>query len=216
VDGTPVADDGTVEFRRHERTSIAYVVQKRQIGETAAVEFLRDGKVQKADLKLARPMEADWLVPADRYDCMPTYYIYGGFVFCPVTVNLLKAWGPNWYNTAPNDLTALLGFNYVTKELNEVVLLLKVLPADVNQGYHSIVNWIVDRVDGKKVRDLKELIRMVETEAQGPFVVFESRNGQQLVLDRDKVTKNAAAILGTYRIPTDRSTDLKPAAADKK
>ncbi len=213
IDGTNVADDGTVEFRPQERTSISYVLQQHQLGETATIEFLREGAVQEGELKLNRPMESDWLIPATQYDRLPTYYIYGGFVFCPLSVNLLQAWGPNWYNTAPNELTSRLSFNFLTDETNEIVLLLRVLPSDINQGYHTTANWVIDRVNGKPIRDLKDLIRIVEQESEGPFVSFENRFGYRLILDKKKAIETGPEILSTYRIPADRSPDLKVESA---
>ena len=78
VDGHPVADDGTVEFRPRERTSVSYFVQQHQIGETANLEILRDGEALPVEVRLTSRLNQDWLVPMEQYDILPTYYIYGG------------------------------------------------------------------------------------------------------------------------------------------
>lgn len=208
LDGHPIADDGTVEFRPRQRTSLAYWVQERQVGDTLAVDLVRDGQEQQLTLTLDRPARLDPLVPAEQYDVLPTYYIYGGVVFSPLTKNLLRAWGPNWFANAPNELAAYLSNNVPEVEGEQVVLALKVLADDVNQGYHGMSNWVVETVDGRRVRNLKELIAAVEQGEGGEFVTFGDGAGQVLVLDRAKVAASQEALLETYRIPADRSPDL--------
>jgi hypothetical protein len=153
-------------------------------------------------------MAGDWLIPKEQYDVVPTYYVYGGLVFCPLTLNYLKSWGNNWYDAAPEELVAMLGFNYLTDERDEVVMLLKVLAADANQGYQDFNNWIIEEVNGQKIRSLRELVRIVEQDSDSPFVVFSSTRGNQIALDRQRVRDSMPQILATYRIQADRSQDL--------
>lgn len=209
VEGHPIADDGTAEFRGKERTSVSYYIQAHQLGDPLTAEILRDGRRQGVTVQLARPLEDDRLIPMEQYDVLPRYYVYGGAVFCPVTVNLLKSWGPNWYDTAPEELVALLGFNYRADERDEVVLVLKVLAAEANQGYQDISTWVVTEVNGTKVTSLKQLVDLVEQGDGSPFVKFVNKQGQQIVLARERVKQNQAKILETYRIPEDRSPDLR-------
>ncbi len=209
VEGHPVANDGTVEFRPRERTSVSYFVQEKQVGDPLTVDILRAGEPKTVTVTLAHALENDRIVPMERYDILPTYYIYGGVVFCPLTINLLKEWGNDWYNKAPEDLVAPLSFNYVTDDKDEIVIALKVLPVDANQGYHDYSNWEIAEVNGKKIRNLRELIQIVETDRSQPFVTFKDKWGRQIVLNRETVAKNEADILSTYRITSDRSADLK-------
>jgi len=213
VDGHDVADDGTIEFRSKQRTQVSYLVQLRQVGEQIGLTVLRDGDVQKLNLVLDRPLTADWLIPMEKFDASPAYFIYGGIVFCPLTKNLLREWGSGWYNAAPKEFVALLRNNFRDRDRDEVVIVLKVLAADVNQGYHNISNWIVDEVHGERVRNLRHLIQLVEKAEAGPFMEFKSRTGQQLVLDRTKVNESNARILQLYRIPFDRSLQLRENAS---
>jgi C-terminal processing protease CtpA/Prc len=208
VDGHPVADDGTVEFRPRQRTRISYFVQLHQVGEPMEVEILRDGAVQELTLDLHRPMQEDRLVPMEAYDVRPRYFVYGGVVFCPLTRNLLGAWGGNWYNSAPKELVAMLSANFREEPDEEVVLVLKILADDVNQGYHNISNWVVKEVNGKEVRNLRGLVRDIEAETDDAYVVLKDEVGRQIVLDRKKVSERQQQILDTYRIPEDRSDDL--------
>lgn len=209
IEGSPVADDGTVEFRPRERTSLSYHIQRKRIGESVALDIWREGARISTNIPLTRSLTKDNLIPNEQYDVLPTYYIFGGIVFTPLTRNLLQAWGPNWFNAAPSHLTALLASNIPETDGEQVILVLKVLAADINQGYDQINNWIVRRVDGARVRTIQELIDAVERPDAGPFVTFENDIGQVIVLDRARARDSGATILQTYRIPADRSPDLR-------
>jgi S1-C subfamily serine protease len=209
VAGQRVANDGTIEFRPRERTSIHYLVQARQVGETIDIEVLRGTDVRPLKIELKRSLAADPLVPFEMYDRLPSYYVYGGLVFCPLTRNYLGMWGQNWVAAAPRDLVAILGWNVPETEGEQVVVAIRTLAADCNQGYHELSSWIVTTVDGQRVRRLEDLVRAVESPAAAsPYVVFSNEKGHRLVLDRAKAEKENARILATYRIERDRSEDM--------
>ena len=42
-----------------------------------------------------------------------------------------------------------------------------------------------------------------------PYIIFEDKWSQQIVIDREKAENTHQEILGTYRIPFDRSEDLR-------
>jgi hypothetical protein len=212
VDGHEVAEDGTIEFRPHQRTRLSYAVQRHQVGDTIPITVLRRGELQELEVTLHRSMRKDWLIQMEVFDRLPSYYIYGGVILCPLTKNLLREWGANWYNAAPKELVAMLGENYRRPDQSEVVLVLKVLAADVNQGYHDVAYWPVESVNGTRVRDLRHVIELLEQETADGFAVITNTFGQQIVLDRDKAKAAQEAILQLYRIESDRSPDLQEPA----
>ena len=205
-----VADDGTIEFRPNERTSVDYVEQLRQVGASLSMQILRAGKKSRVELALSRSVEADFLVALERYDVQPSYYIYGGMVFCPLTKNLLKEWGSSWFSNAPKHLTHYITDNLIETDVTEIVVLLKVLAASLNQGYHNSRMAIVEAVDGKPVNSLKDMIALIEADGAGKnFVEIVTQAGTIMVLDREKAEKEKGRILEIYRIPSDRSSDLR-------
>ncbi len=208
INGHLIADDGTVEFRPKERTSFSYYVQKNQIGDAVELEILRDKEPLTKTIPLNHPMERDWLIPMEMYDVLPAYYIYGGVVFVPLTKDLMRMWGANWRNAAPTEFVAQLQNNIVTEERDEFVIALRVLAADVNQGYHGERNWFIETVDGEPVRNLEHLIELVEAGDGNEYVEFRNPTGRRIILDREKVKNEEESILSIYRIPRDRSDDL--------
>ena len=209
VKGHPIADDGTVEFRPKERTLFLYYIQENQIGDSVELKILRNAQPMTLQVNLNHPIEQEWLIPMEQYDILPTYYIYGGIVFVPLTKNLMQMWGPNWYNQAPKEFVVQLSNNLITDQIDETVIGLKVLAADVNQGYQNDNNWTISAVDGQPIHNLRDLIQRVEAGTTNEFVQFENSGGLKFILDRKKAEADLPGILSTYRIPEDRSGDLR-------
>ena len=207
IGGYTVGNDGTIEFRTNERTHLNYVIQQKHIGEDIPMAILRNGERLTINLSLFRSMTKDRLVPMEQYETLPSYYIFGGLVFCPLTKDLLNIWGSQWVQSAPRELVCCLLNNVPEKEDQRVVVLLKALAAEVNEGYQNINNWVVDRVNGEKIWNMNDLVDQIEN-CQESFVIFEDQYQKKIILDRVEAEESHQEILGTYRIPTDRSEDL--------
>jgi S1-C subfamily serine protease len=209
VDGHDVADDGTIEFRPRERTSAAYHTQLHQLGEKLRLDILRDHRQKTVSITLDRAVGTLDLVAKERYDVRPTYFIYGGLIFIPLTQNYLMSWGDDWYNSAPKNLVALYKFGRSTVQGEEAVILSKVLPAEVNSGYHNYRDLRIVGVNKHKIFNLRQLIRAVEAPAEEPFIEFKTDQGLKIVMNRKRVVAEQPAILKTYSVPSDRSEDLR-------
>ena len=205
--GLPVADDGTIEFRANERTVYSYLSEQRQIGESMSLNILRAGTEHEVNVTFTRTEEHEVLVPREQYDILPDYYIFGGAVFSPLTKNYLFSWN-DWYANAPKNLVNKLQYSAREKENEEVVMLIRVLADDINLGYHGWSNWIVEFVNGQKISSLKELILAVE-QSTGEYITFSDSRNQEMVIDRAAAVSGLNDILTRYRIPSDRSANLK-------
>jgi hypothetical protein len=208
LDRKHVAADGSISFRKGERIDLAHQVAKRHVGETMPVQVHRDGEVQNFELPLKPPR---FLVAEDSYDVKPTYYLYGGLLFVPLSRDLLMTWGSEWWQEAPSEIVSIYENEIRSSSRSEVVVLQKVLADRVNQGYHDIEMLVIDRVQGRIIRDLKALIRNVES-ATDEFVHFQGSDGQMIVLERDRVEKRNRSILRRYGVPFDRSANLQDKA----
>jgi len=207
IEDYPVGNDGTIEFRRNERTLLNYAVQQKQIGEDIILTVLREGNEEKLNINLSRSMKKDRLVPMEEYETLPTYYIYGGLVFCPLTKDLLNIWGSQWSQSAPRELVCHLLSNAPEREDQQIVVLLKALAAEVNQGYQNINSWVVDQINGEKIWNMHDLVEKVEN-CQEPFIIFEDQWNKKVIIDKEKAMESHYEILDIYRIPFDRSEDL--------
>jgi hypothetical protein len=66
----------------------------------------------------------------------------------------------------------------------------------------------IAKVQGRRVRKLADLVRIVDA-TEDEFVVFETTDGQRIVVDRREAADRAEMILRRYGVPADRSADLK-------
>ena len=67
IDGVSIENDGTVEFREGERTSLLYLIQKKQINENLRLKVLRKRKIVSVEIKLSMPLHFSRLVPNEQY-----------------------------------------------------------------------------------------------------------------------------------------------------
>jgi hypothetical protein len=207
VDGTCVANDGTIELRKGERTSCEYLIQRKHINDTISLKVLREGSFVNVEIKLTKPVNAERLVPHEQYDVAPTYYILGGLVFQPLTRNYLETWGDEWWDDAPSNLLSYYRYGQATDERREIVLLTKVLADECNVGYHDLRNRVITSVNGKKISTMKDLVSTFK-EHEGAYHVIVDEQGHRIVLETSKVAESGPGILQKYKIPTDKSEDL--------
>ncbi len=213
IDGHPIADNGTVEFRPKERTSFTHYLDLHQVGEKIRFDLLQGSEIKTVTLTLNKKRNDFRLVPKEQYDKLPRYFIYGGIVFSPLTKNLIKSWGSNWQMRAPNHLVAKLS-EWPTEGKKEVVVTLQVLASDVNKGYHDVGREVIKEVNGKPFEDFDEFYGLVMSSRES-FLVFKTEDDFLIVIDRKKAQESQAGILKTYRIDSDRSEDLKSSKAEK-
>ncbi len=206
IDGHPVANDGTVEFRKNERTLYDYCAQEHFIGDFLDLEVLRAGRVQKLRVQLNIAVDFTALVPPNEYDRQPSYFIVGGLVFQRLTGNYIRHWERD---EAPPNLVNYFYFGVPTKERRAVVVLTGVLPDEINVGYESIAELgVIVQANGRHVSTLQDLVEAVETNT-GPYHIFLDELGSQIVLDRIKAQERGPSILERYMVSSDRSPDLK-------
>jgi S1-C subfamily serine protease len=211
IDGLDIANDGTIEFRPGERIGLDYAVDRKQIGDSLALRLLRGGKPREVVLALSAAKGCADLVPRGQYETTPSYYVLGGLVFAPLTLNYLHEWGE--WSAVPNHLQR---YYYEMRtsanaQREQVVVLIDVLPDELNVGY-GFHQSVVSEANGLPVNSLKDLVAAIEGH-DGPVhrIVLEDQEAQ-IVLKREHLAARSQAILQRYRVPSDRSGDLTPAA----
>ncbi len=202
IDGHNIENDGTVEFRRHEYTDFYYYVDQHQMGEKVKLDIIRDRKPMQVEVPLTMTGDDMYLVKTTRYDEMPTYVIYGGYVFSPLTRNLIRSTSRNRLK-----LSCLAG-KWQEKEKDEVVVLLKVLASDISRGDNNFGMWPIDKVNGKPFKNFKEFFEMMEN-LKEPYYFLEDNDGVKVIIDREEAARKQQQILKKYNIEYDRSEDLR-------
>ena len=121
-------------FRGYERISFVHFVTQRRPGQPLAITVQRAGENLALSLDL---VAAPKLVPRlDGVDARPQYLIVGGLVFVPLSVPfLMHHFGWPKYSPPPELLKWLR--EPQTEGSDQVVVLAKVLAADLNFGYQA-------------------------------------------------------------------------------
>jgi hypothetical protein len=183
------------------------------VGESVALHLLRDGKPVDVELKLSEPKAAyGYLVPRLRYETRPSYFIYGGLVFAPLTANYLNEWDE--WNDVPIHFRRYYGEPRTAENAwrEEIVVLIDVLDDQLNAGYGYYTRSVVSKVDGHAVSSLRHLVELLERGEETTRHLLLEDTELEIVLAHDDVKRRTAEILERYRVPADRSADLKPTA----
>jgi S1-C subfamily serine protease len=208
IDDFDIAEDGTIQLSDDLLTDYKHAIDMHHIGDEVPVTYSRNGIESVAAIIAEAPPESYSLVKGEQFDQIPKYYIYGGVLFVPLNMNLIKRWGNDWGRSAP--VTLLQARNeWSSPEKREVVVALQVLAADVNLGYHDWRNWIVDKINGEPVLDFEHFSQVVKNNLQ-ENIVMENKNGYQMVINHRDAIASEAEILAQYRIPAAYSTGLFP------
>jgi len=208
IDDYEIADDGSIKLSKDLLTDYKHAIDLHHTGEDIDITYSRAGKVRTTTLDADRALESYSLVAGEQFDETPKYYIYGGILFVPLNMNLIKRWGNDWSRAAPVALLQARN-EWSSPERRERVVALQVLAADVNLGYHDWRNWVVDSVNGEPIRDFAHFSNMVKnTDAEN--IVFENTNGYQMIINHADAVDSAQQILGQYRIPAAYSKELFP------
>ncbi|BFG32606.1 hypothetical protein CerSpe_188800 [Prunus speciosa] len=205
-DGVNIANDGTVPFRHGERIGFSYLISQKYTGDNSVVKVLRNSEILSFDIKLASHKR---LIPAHNKGRPPSYYIIAGFVFTAVSVPYLRSeYGKDYEFEAPVKLLDKMLHSLPQSPDEQLVVVSQVLVADINIGYEEIVNTQVLALNGKPVKNLKNLASMVE-ECEDEFLKFDLEYQQMVVLRTNTAKAATLDILATHCIPSAMSDDLK-------
>jgi len=206
IDEIQIAMDGTFKFRKDERLTLSHIINSKQINELMRIRLVREGKLEEKEIKVT-PFVT--IVPPPKYFERPSYYIYGGLVFTVLSVDLLKSWGGKWWVEAPVDfLNYLAGDGRFNEQgQKEVVVLLQVLPDDINVGYHAYQNEVVSKVNGKEIKSFKELILALHYQKE-EFTTLEMKNKTVIILNNKNIEQVNQEILKRNNIPAQFSEDV--------
>ncbi len=203
IDGHKIESDGTVEFRENQYTKFKYYIDVHQYGDEVTLTVYRDGK--KLDLKVKFPEKSQhqsFGFTKFEYDKMPTYFMIGGYVFVPLTENLLGK------SRRPNLPLRYGATKFPTKDKQQIVLLLKVLASSLSRGDYSIAFWKIDKVNGKSFKDFKDFYKIIEN-SKDKYIVLEDDDGSKIIIDKEKALNIDKELLQRYSIKSTKSDDLK-------
>lgn len=212
IDGHQIANDGTVEFRPKEYTSFGYYIDNHQINDKISFGIIRDSKETEVSFQLTTTSKDFWLVQREQYDVFPRYFIFGGFVFTPVTKNYVNA-GMSFFS-GTGELGKLMN-EWPSKERREAVIISQVLASDTNKGYHAIYDRVIEKVDGQSFQDFDAFYKLIN-ESTNDYITLEDKDGYKVIVDRKLSLAKNDTILERYHIESAQSKDLQATVAKTK
>ncbi|HWX19300.1 MAG TPA: trypsin-like peptidase domain-containing protein [Candidatus Binatia bacterium] len=204
VGSFPVASDGTILFEGN-RLSAALGFQFAQNGESVPLEIWREGK----KLEVSLPV---YVYNADRaagyqYDTLPRYFVYGGLVFTPLSLDYLRTLGRGVPESASGELNYELYYHRYESPATarpEPIVLASVLADAVNANVETRGRAFVDKINGVRIENLEDVIRAFETNTNGFDRVEFLPHHSFECLERSEVAAANPRILKTYGVASDR------------
>lgn len=201
IDGLPVASDGTVELD-NERVQMAEVAERKFRGDSVKIRLLRDRK----EMETTVPLSNAWpfAMQANQFDVKPTYVIFGGLLFQPLSRNLLSS--VQFQNPRLTYFFEAFVPKEIYKEHPEIIVLSNILADPINTYFNEFREGVVDEINAKPVRTLKDV---ADAFAQNSdfYVVKFIGNGRPLVLERSAVEAARERIRGRYGLQREQNLE---------
>lgn len=173
-------------------------------GDTLALGIQRAGKPMQLALALDHRAAKDYVVPPYNLDQPPSYLVLGGLIFQELSRQYLKEWGANWQKDAPQRFVYLDRFqSELFPEGNRrVVVLTQVLPANATIGYDDLAYLVVQKVNGKEVKSLRDLSDAANNSIDGFIKIETAEDPKQIELEAAQVAADAVKLQQSYGLPS--------------
>lgn len=168
LDSKPVDSAGMVTIDG-ENVNLNEIVERKFAGDKVSVRFLRDGGWNDVDIVL-KPLHWSRMY-AIEYEKKPRYMVFAGLVFQPLDTNLFAA-------SKFDDVTVRrLYTDYVPKGLfqkhQDIVVLTRVESDPVTSQLGSFAGYVVEKINGTEVRDLRHAHELLHPKNPPEFHVIE-------------------------------------------
>jgi len=197
----PVDDDGTITYDGN-TVGVSAAVDLAQNGDTIPMKIWRDG--QMIDVKLPVKVYNDDNAQGNQYDVLPKYYIYGGLVFTPLSLDYLKTFGQNWTDAAGRDLIYELVYRHLEDPKHwrpEPVVLASILDHSVNANFATRGQAMVDKINGIRIERLSDVPKAFAATTGDDAIVEFLPDHHFEVIRKPDAEKATPDILDIYRVP---------------
>ena len=153
----PVDDDATITYEGN-TVGVSAAVDIAQSGDIIPLKIWRDG--QMIDVKLPVKVFTADDAQGNQYDVLPKYYIYGGLVFTPLSLDYLKTLGSDWTESAGRELIYELVYRHLEDPKGwrpEPVVLASILNHPVNANFTTRGQAMVDKINGIRINSLADV-----------------------------------------------------------
>ncbi|MDD4871647.1 MAG: hypothetical protein PHR77_13905 [Kiritimatiellae bacterium] len=185
------------------RLAFPYLIMgRRSPGDTVPLKIVRNGEEKNITVKLTRRSDIDALVGENVTREREEYIVEGGFIIRELSGAYLQAYGQDWQkNVDPRLVNIYLTKKFhPEKEGDKVVILAGVLPNPINIGYQHFRDDIITKVNGKHIRNLADVFRILKDDGSIKRLSLQSMD-IDLVLDQSMLSESNDNLAQLYRIP---------------
>ena len=195
IDGFKIFNNGNVLNERGENVYYTSIVDRKRLGESVGLKILRDGKEILTSAKLSR---IKYKILPHYYNESPKYMLAGGFVFTKLSLSFLDE-----LKETPAEFSVMFSEeNEIDGE--ETIVLAQTLGDVSTEGYKGVFGMLLKSVNGRKVKNLKELAQIYDGQKEG-FIIFEGANNEKIIVDIKTLKDSAPRIKKNYSIPSERN-----------
>ncbi|KAL4367732.1 hypothetical protein GQ457_05G001890 [Hibiscus cannabinus] len=170
-DEVPVSFAGTVPFRSNELVGLDHLVSQKFVGDKVALGIIRAGDFMKVEMVLNTQVsyydDEHW----------SSYLVIGGLMFTPLSESLIQE------GQCSLGLEAKARYTLPSFKGEQIVILFKVLPNELNVGYEHLNTLQVLKFHGTRIRNIRHLTYLIDR-CEDKFLVFEFENNFIAVLER--------------------------------
>jgi S1-C subfamily serine protease len=197
----PVDDDGTITYEGN-TVGVSVAFDLAQNNDILPLKIWRDG--QMIDVQLPVKVYDKDQVQGNQYDVLPRYYIFGGLVFTPLSLDYLKTLGQNWSEVAGRELIYELAYRHIEDPDHwrpESVVLASILDHPVNANFTTRGETMVDKINGMRIERLSDVPKAFAA-TTGPDAIIEFLPDHHFeVIRKDDAEKAMPEILNNYSVP---------------
>lgn len=200
VNGHSVDNSAMIELDG-ERVSLEELAERAFNGDKLCFTILRGTEKQEVEATL-KPLPAND-ISGNEYDKRPRYVVFAGLVFQPLQLNVIQA-----HRLADADFMVEVD-DFINKggfrEKEDIVVLTKTLPDEVNARFKGYGRRIVTKVNGEEVKGLSHLYSLLYPQDGQPrpdYTVIEFAGAPRpLIIDNTDADDANARISAGYNVP---------------
>ena len=203
IKGKPIDSRGNYLDPDFGKISFSHLVRGgAKVGDLVPVDLIRDGKSVSLEVELKRKDAADHLIDPYMFDRGPRFLILGGLIFQELTKPYLESWGDSWATRAPFKLVYTMSNpeTYEEEGREKLVFLSNVLKTPSTLGYEGINSVVITKVNGKPVRNIKELSEVFSDVPEDGIHRIELNDYPRIIYVRDDISRQVNLQLLQYGI----------------
>lgn len=186
IGGNSIDKRGFYDHPDYGKLNLSHIVRGDcRVGQEVPMVVFRDGERLELEAKMTRKSPKDYLIDPFLFDEGPRFHIAGGLVFQELTKPYLRIFGDQWRQRAPMKLLWALAHpeEYEESGREKLVFISRVIRTPATLGYESVSHVIVDKVNGRPIHRLEDLVEAFQ-DPGGPFHRVEiAESPHELILD---------------------------------